>query len=154
MKKTTLSLLAVATVFLLNSCSKDDDSNSSTPQTRMQLLTSHGWKINTFYIDSVDVTNFLFTPCELDNIYTYSTNYNYTIDEGPTKCDPNSSQIVETGTWAFGNNENMLIYEPGTAGEAACDILQLDANTFKCRETFFDSTTMADVVYLIHFVRN
>lgn len=153
MKKSGLLFLTIAAFALFVACSKDDD-NTPAPQTRLQLLTSHGWRINTFYIDSVDVTNFLFSPCELDNIYTYNTNYNYTIDEGPTKCDPTNSQIVETGTWAFGNNENMLIYEPGTPGEATCDILQLDANTFKCRETFFDSTTMADVVYLIHFVRN
>ncbi len=153
MEKQKLVIVAMAIAAIFSSCSKDDDTSSSSPTaTKLQLLTAHGWRLTTFLENGVDMTNAYFSACELDDIYTYYTDSSYSIDEGPTKCDPNSPQIIETGTWAFGNNQNMVILDPGP-NEADLDILQLDANNFKYQESYFDSSAMVNVTYRAYFVK-
>lgn len=153
MKKNLLLILTLAGAAVLNSCSKDDDNSSSTPTaTKLQLLTAHGWRLSTFLENGVDMTNAYFSACELDNIYTFYTDSLYSIDEGPTKCNPNDPQIIETGTWAFGNNQNMVILDPGP-NESNLDIVQLDANNFKYQESFFDSSAMQQVTYRVYLVK-
>jgi hypothetical protein len=118
------------------------------------LLTDHGWRLTTFLENGVNMTTAYFAPCELDDIFTFSTDYNYTIDEGPSKCDPANPQIIETGTWAFGNNQNMLILDPG-ANEADLNILQLDANTFIYEEVEYNNTLPSDSsVYRVTLVKS
>jgi len=155
MKTINPLLTSVFIALLFWGCGKDDGANNTTsPLTRTELLTGHGWRLNKFYENGIDVTSAYFSACEIDNIYTYNTDYTYLIDEGPSKCLPNDPQIVETGTWAFANNQNMLVYDPGLAGEASVNITQLDANNFKYEETNFDSTTMTTTTYNVHFVKS
>ncbi|MEY4595449.1 MAG: hypothetical protein RIQ47_1859 [Bacteroidota bacterium] len=155
MKRLRLLPIILATVVFFSACSKDDDNNNTTvPPTKFELLTSHGWRLTAFYEDGVDMTNQYFSACELDNIFNYNTDYSYSIDEGPTKCSPGDPQIIETGVWAFANNQTMLVYEPGTPGEAETTIIQLDATNFKYEDTDFDSTTMTSTTYRVHFVKS
>lgn len=155
MKKLHTSFLFLSLTLLFTGCSKDDSDDNNTPApTRLELLASHGWRLNAFYINGIDVTTTVFSLCELDNIFTYDSDYTYMIDEGPTKCNPGDPQIIETGNWSFANNQTMLIYEPGTPGEAEANIIQLDANNFKYEETEYDSTTMTSETYRAHFVKS
>lgn len=155
MKKTYPLFISAIATFLFLGCGKDDNANKTTnPISRMELITGHGWKLNKFYEDGIDVTNTYFSACEIDNIFTYKTDYTYVIDEGPSKCLPTDPQIIETGTWAFANNQNILVYEPGLAGETSVNITQLDANNFKYEETNFDSTTMTTTTFNVHFVKS
>jgi hypothetical protein len=155
MKNINSLLLTCCCIVVLSGCSKDDNNDNTTvAPTKFELLTSHGWRLTAFYEDGVDMTSQYFTACELDNIFNYNTDYSYTVDEGPTKCDPADPQIIETGVWAFANNQTMLVYEPGTPGEAESTIIQLDATNFKYEETEFDSTTMTSTTYRVHFVKS
>lgn len=154
MKRLITTVWLVVTLALFNSCSKEESSSNTPAPTRMELLTEHGWRLTNLYINNIDVTSAFFSPCELDNIFTYNTDYTYQIDEGPTKCISTDPQIIETGTWAFANNQNMIIYDPGSLGEAELNILQLDANIFRYEETEYDSTTMTTETYRAHFVKS
>lgn len=85
--------------------------------TKTASLTGKQWMLGTVTIDPgvtdqngqmiTDVT-FLLNACFLDNIYKWNTDYSYKIDEGATKCNANDPQILESGTWAWSNNETQL----------------------------------------------
>lgn len=153
--KKSLLVLTASAVLIFSGCSKDDDNSSSTPtQTNLQLLTAHGWRMTNFYVNGIDVTSTYYTACELDNILTFNTDYTYVEDEGATKCNASDPQIVDSGTWGFGNNQTILIYAPGTPSEADFNITQLNANNLKYQETYFDSTSMTNIVYQVSLIKN
>lgn len=150
-----LPLVTAFFLLLISACSKDDNSNSNaTPASNLTLLTSHGWRLNKFVENGVDITSAGFDPCELDNIFTYNADYSYVIDEGPSKCLPSNPQIIETGEWALANNQNILVFEPGTPSEYSYSIIKLTSTALDLQETFFDSTTMSNVVYQLYFVKS
>lgn len=134
MKKIITTLSIAATLF---ACKKDETTKNTTTKTKTQLLTQKSWNDSLIY-SRTDTTkpwailNPPLMPCQLDDITTFTTANTYTIDEGTVKCY--SNQIVETGTWAFTNNEANLqfVRNLGSAGTQTQDwkILQLDENIF------------------------
>lgn len=76
-----------------------------------------------------DIYPFIDT-CRKDNIIRYSTVNTYTIDEGLTKCYAVDPQIMDTGSWAFQNNETQLVLK----GNQVKDILILNNDTLKYYE--------------------
>jgi hypothetical protein len=147
-------LLPLLVLTLIFGCKKEDESENEPLRTKFDLLTSNGWRITNFLINGTDSTAALFSTCELDNIFNYNSNYTYSIDEGPTKCQVGNPQIIETGVWAFANNQNLLVLEPGSNSEATYTILELTNANLKLEESFYDSTIMSTVTYTIHFVKS
>ena len=124
MYKLTFKSILVLIVFssLMFSCKKKNDQKSKTT-----LLTQKPWvytkveeKINT----SAWVDDFpTWANCEKDDQIIFRTNNTYEQNEGATKCDPSDPQIIDSGAWAFTNNETKItIYDELT-------IDQLDENT-------------------------
>jgi hypothetical protein len=131
-----ISLLA------LTSCSKDSDdddgpsnspfgsignsggnNNNNNNGSRTQMLTGKTWSPVTVSINppadvngdgttESDLTP-LYQQCNLDDIYDFKTDQSYTGDEGPTKCDPNSPQVFEQGTWNWAANETQIVLTTG-----------------------------------------
>lgn len=117
MKKFTL-MLALASAFLVASCSKDDDNNNGgggTPAvTNTSKLCNKDWKIEAVRVGGFDVTTQFLQPCQLDNLTRFLTDGTVNNDEGPTKCDPADPQ-TSSGTWAFADNETKLVLDGDTA---------------------------------------
>jgi hypothetical protein len=152
LKKSLLTLAIVFSISLV-ACKKDDNSSATPSLTKTQLLTQHGWKQTAFTLNGIDFFSSV-QPCEKDNVITFYTNFNYLEDEGATKCSPSDPQTVSTGTWAFGNNENKLITEPGTADEQDANILQLDATTLKLSTSVYDSLSGNNTLIVLTYTKN
>jgi hypothetical protein len=110
------------------SCKKKNDQKS-----KMTLLTQKPWvyakdesKINTGVWED-DFPTWL--SCEKDDQIIFRTNNTYEFNEGATKCDPSDDQIIDSGAWAFTNNETKITLN----GEVTID--QLDENTLIISES-------------------
>jgi hypothetical protein len=104
--KSILSLCSI--VFILNACSKKDEPAAVTKTT----LISKSWLLTAATVTPAinGQTNLLAgsTTCDLDDLYVFVSNGNYTLEEGATKCNASDPQIYERGTWRFLNNETQL----------------------------------------------
>ncbi|MFM2135061.1 MAG: hypothetical protein RL021_461 [Bacteroidota bacterium] len=128
----SIALLAIAgTIFI--GCSKDD-TDSGTAASKTQLLTSHSWRLSASYFNGVELP---LDACELDDADSYSTNGIVTRTKGALLCD--TTDVTETSTWSFTNNEASIVFAAGTADEFTASILQLDANNLKYRIATTDS---------------
>ena len=130
MKKTIYLFAAAFFLFFIPACKKDKEKI----QSKTGLLTTGSWKITASVSDndgngSYETNEFaLFSACFIDNIFTFKTNGQLELDEGPTKCDVIDPQI-ETVAWNFTNNETSIVVESDTY-----DITELSTTTFKIKE--------------------
>lgn len=130
MKKITAYFLPlVISLALFNSCSKDDDSNNTTPQTKTQLLTAHSWKLTGSKLNGVDDFSTL-DACDLDDIATFLSNGTGNMDEGATKCDPADPQTSPI-TWSFQSNETILSIDYGGGLVVDATIVALTSDQMK-----------------------
>lgn len=119
-------------LFSLAACSKDDNSATTTPTPtppqpdKMKLISAKPWKYFAWTVspglkDSAGntFTNYLanLAPCMRDDIFVFEANTNLTIDQGPTKCDPNDDQ-TNIGLWFFVNNQTAVKMNNVTYGLA------------------------------------
>ncbi|MFM2208187.1 MAG: hypothetical protein RL213_2162 [Bacteroidota bacterium] len=145
MKKSLLIVAAVLTV--LFSCKKDETTSPS----KTELISAHPWRMNAILFNGIDI--FPSTDsCDWDNKYTFTTGGVYTEDAGPWKCDPADPQIVETSTWAFSNNENTITFAAGTPDQSDFNLVQLEAEVLKYKQTVSDSI-FGTFDYEVQFVR-
>jgi|GEM_PF-295598 hypothetical protein len=131
MRTLTLPLVAcLAAAVLFTGCSKDDDSpepgsSSGTlgggltggggsgggGQTTTQLLCDKNYKLTASvtqpaYQGITDIFPYL-QNCIKDDILRFNQNGTFTLDEGPSKCDPSWPQVY-SGNWTLGNNNTTL----------------------------------------------
>lgn len=117
MKKQLILLTSfVAIIFILiNACSKSN-SNSTTPDTKMQLLTQSSWKYDTAGLDNnndglIDApfpTGYGLSSCETDNILTLKSDGTGTVDEGATKCNATDPQTTSF-TWSLDSAQTAIV---------------------------------------------
>ena len=107
MKKTILfSFLAI---LLCVACSKKDKA-----QSRTDIITNGSWSLSAVVSDndangSYETNDFAgFSLCYTDNFYTFRSNAQLELNEGPTKCAPGDPQ-TELATWSFTQNETHLM---------------------------------------------
>lgn len=93
------SVLLIVFLIALLSCKDDEPTLSKT-----DLLTSKSWKLE--FIRLLDIES---APkdCAKDNIYIFNLDKTSIEDEGPSKCDPDNSQIKK-GIWDLTQNETIL----------------------------------------------
>ena len=104
------SLLICTTIFTLLtiSCSKKDSDLS-----KKGLLTTGSWKLTAVMADNDSNGTYetdvfaTFSDCFKDNFYTYRSNGELELNEGPTKCDPIDPQ-TETASWQLTQSETHL----------------------------------------------
>lgn len=123
MKMHKLYLIVTLTLaFVATSCSKDDDSSSST---KNNLQTS--WikdKVETRTNDGAwqDIT----TSCNLDDVEEYESNSDWTLYPGTNLCN---SESVTTGSWSLRANNTKIIYTyDGISGEYESSIETITEN--------------------------
>jgi len=130
MKKIISLFAASLFLFVTPACKKDKDKT----QSKMELLTTGSWKVTASVSDddgngTYETNDFAsFPACFIDNIFTFKTNGQLELDEGPSKCDIMDPQ-TETVTWQFTNNEANLVVDGDTY-----DIAELSTTTFKIKE--------------------
>lgn len=132
-KLLAFSTIAVITTVICIGCKKD---NNAVAKSKTQLLTEKTWKlvkleqrINTADPWS-DITAANYMPCELDDIFTFTSAGVFTETEGATKCSPSDPDLVDSGNWSFQSNETILRFAGGGSTEDAT-IETLDASTLK-----------------------
>jgi hypothetical protein len=139
-----ISMLALVSLMLNSSCSKDDDDDSPpAPPTKSQLLVAVDWQVTALTVDpplviqgGAPITNLIpiIPACSLDDIFNYNADGTYSFEEGLTKCDPNDPQVYESGTWQWNSDQTRLVQNNG--GETT-DVLvtSLTATEMKWEET-------------------
>ena len=139
-KKIAFFLLIGGLAFV--SC--DKDSNTNTARTKTELLTAGNWIYTAcvvspgydYYGNGNPVTDIfaIMEPCEKDDYEPFKTNGIWEYNEGPTKCDATSPQIVYSEPWRFTADETKVI-----VGTVECTILELTETTLKLRYSFVDA---------------
>ena len=130
MKKTIFFFTAAFFLFFTPACKKDKEKT----QSKTELLTTGSWKVTASVSDNdgngtYETNEFAsFPACFIDNIFTFKTNGQLELDEGPTKCDVMDPQ-TETVAWQFTNNEMNIMVDSDTY-----DITELNTTTFKIKE--------------------
>lgn len=129
----TLNLVSVliVSVLLLCGCGKDgDDSKSKTT-----LLTQSDW-VRTSLMITINTNppyddHQTLAACIKDNRWVFRSNGTYEYNEGPTKCNAGDPQIIQTGSWAFTDNETKL-----TIGSSTFTVDQLTETTMVLTYTY------------------
>jgi hypothetical protein len=98
-------LVFFSALLLLPACKKEDN------RTRPELLASAScWALTKREVYNAGTTQWVdnqLQNCEKDDCYTYTSDGNYTKNEGATKCITSGPQVV-SGTWALSTDEQML----------------------------------------------
>jgi hypothetical protein len=111
MKKTTIALLAFCTlsVMAMTSCKKD--SNTAVVKPRMELLTQKAWKYDLHGLDEnnngvIDQAENDMPDCQLDDVYTFSSNGTGLYASGDVQCAPDD--VNTNFTWSFSSDQTQL----------------------------------------------
>ncbi len=123
MNRFRLPLLMLA-LFAVAGCGKD-------PVITKTDLISKAWKYKTFTAAAGALTLDVLSqmqPCELDDIYRFTTNKTFTVEEGATKCNASDPQIKESGPWRFNTAETKLYL-----GTDSVDVIELTSTVLHLR---------------------
>ncbi|KAA5545645.1 lipocalin family protein [Adhaeribacter rhizoryzae] len=105
MRNFNSSLVIILLLLTLVGCQKDND-----PPSNSELIIGKDWLITNYLVTEDSRPSYdLFampniTVCTKDDIYKFSSNGNYIIDEGATRCFQNDPQIYQEGTWVISDN--------------------------------------------------
>ncbi|TGE26392.1 DUF5004 domain-containing protein [Hymenobacter metallicola] len=135
-----LPLLALFSVVSLVSVScKKDKENSPAPKTKTDMLSGKDWILTAQTVepgmtadDGSTVTDLFpyLEDCDTDDLMRYETSGSCALDEGASRCNPNSPQRY-SGTWSFDSNETVLKTNMQTLGNSSFNIIELNDNTLK-----------------------
>ncbi len=130
------ALLAIS--LLTTSCDSDDEGDAPAP-TRSEMLTARNWVITGLNVepaldvdgDNTQENNLMpyLQACTLDDFQDFNSDNSYTIEEGPSKCDPNDPQIVEAGEWLWNSDGTRLV-------------MNANSETFEAKVTSLSSAEM------------
>lgn len=115
-------LLAVIGLIGFTSCKKDDPVIPE--KTRKDYLTASDWKYKT-------INNGL-SDCDSDDILTFTTDGNFTINFGSNLCNTNETRLE--GTWSLFDEDSKVLKEYTAFGNTLRDTL----NIVKLNETTFE----------------
>jgi len=104
MKKTSLWLFSVLIMlcFFFGNCNKSDDPPPA--PTKTENITRSPWKFDHATASGFDISAQV-NACFKDNIATFTTAGNMTLDEATVICSPS---YAGSYSWSFQNNETML----------------------------------------------
>src|SRR6185436_20988054 len=97
-----LSIIAIAFLFI-TSCGKDDA--PPPPPTKTQMISTGTWKFEKATAGGFDISAQV-NACFKDNIATFTSAGNMTLDESANVCTPTS--YAGSYTWSFQSGETVL----------------------------------------------
>ncbi|MFN8345682.1 MAG: lipocalin family protein [Spirosomataceae bacterium] len=136
------SLSALLLYVLCLSCKE-----AVTPPTKTELLTGKSWQwvagsISPAYdIFGIGILvgedYFAKAPqCWRDDRWTFSAAYQFTHDEGASRCNIGDPQIYIQGVWKFESEESIIKITKDGGTEVVWTILELTSSSLKIAETF------------------
>lgn len=104
----------------LSGCEKEEA--GSTKQTNEELITNKNWVLTGHtskenYHPEEDQFA-LYEVCNTDDVYRFSNDGTFEVNEGATKCDSSDPQVVSQGTWSI-KQDGLLTTETGGTAESA-----------------------------------
>jgi hypothetical protein len=134
MNNKQILVAAAALLFTLGSCKKKT-TLSTISKTKTEYLTQSTWKLTSVMMSNNGSTPVeaisSYLPCQLDNIFKFSTNSAFTQTEGLTKCATTDPDTIYTGNWQFLTNETFLKITDNSGLDKSLKVITLDATTFK-----------------------
>lgn len=110
--------LASVLLTTFTGCSKDDEEDVSP---NVSLLTAGTWTGNAVYTNGDNITAEFEDQTQID-----ITKYTTTFKREGTYTDSYEGDVVANGTWAYENNERVIVFDKGTADEYSVVISKLD----------------------------
>ncbi|HTN46049.1 MAG TPA: lipocalin family protein [Flavipsychrobacter sp.] len=127
-------LILCAGIALFSACKKDEKDNKSASE----HLTAAKWMVESGSLrmqgPGVDTTENLFEgaeACDMDDVWSYTSDFKYTISEGATKCDPSNPDVSDQGVWTLINNNSKLVIVSTDGYADTADINVLNGSTFQ-----------------------
>jgi hypothetical protein len=144
-------IFIAVTLMVLVSCKKYDE-----PEPRPDLLIKYGaWRMNitsakiTGGANWNDITSTIPT-CTADNIFNFTNPNLYQQREGITKCVNTAPDVVESGTFAFSNNDQTLTVTLTNNTTRVYTIELLTQNTLTV--VYTDPTGIVSTDYRVNFI--
>lgn len=136
--------ISILSLFVI-SCDKTDNP----APTNTDYITKSPWKFDKAMSGGVDVSAFV-PACNKDNVMTFQSNGNGTLDEGATKCNSGDPQTTNFN-WNFTNNGTTLNVTGGIfAGQSGSfTVITLKDTQLVLEGTI--STTSGNVTGQIYF---
>ena len=150
---TRTSTIILVCSLLFGACKKNHDKDNTPAQkTKTELISTGSWKFSAATYNGINAAPFL-QACQKDNILTFTSTGNGTLDESTLKCnsvDPATSPF----TWNFASNETILHVSSVlfTGGNNDFTILEISETTLKGSQVIEISGNPATVV--VTFVHN
>lgn len=124
--KVKTSLFILLGIGIITTACKKDEEKKEEPPTKTEMLTGNNWVRTRIEIEPAidfdgngtqenNLTPY-FAPCDLDDFMNLKTDKTYIYEEGPSKCDPNDPQVIETGTWTLNSDNTRLVLTAGNGG--------------------------------------
>ncbi|NVO30888.1 lipocalin family protein [Hymenobacter lapidiphilus] len=150
-KYSLLAAVALLTVGSFASCSKDKD---PTPITKSEQLAARNWRITAFTVKQGNnpiVDEFARTaPCDKDDFYQFKADKTFVLDEGATRCSPNSPQTNVSGWDINADGTILLLLEmKGATSAELYEIKELTNDKLRIGQTFTEDgeSLIADITF-------
>ncbi|AKD04514.1 hypothetical protein POKO110462_06970 [Pontibacter korlensis] len=111
-------LMTVVCLFTFSACNDDDEDDVSP---NVSLLTGERWTGSAVFINGEDRTEEFEQEYEID-----ITQYTSQFERDGTYTDRYNGNVLVDGTWEYGNNERIIIFDKGTQDEYTVVISKLD----------------------------
>lgn len=143
-------LLIISLVAILFSCTKDNDTTDIFTS-KKDLLTTGTWILTNvtseppidWDYDGNEESNIydVMDNCDKDDLFIFNTNDTYRLEIGETACNGQSNPI-ESGGWAFNNDQTEINLSPTQIPDYKIVISQLTSSTFTYTQNIqLDSNT-------------
>lgn len=134
--KFLLNTLMISLV-LFASCTEEDPQTELSSEEMLAGLTSKNWALTAqvTFQDGKRVDGGGALDCETDNIFTFNSDGNYTMNEGVTKCDYDDPSQV-SGLWTFSDDYTKLFVYANNI-QTMYTVISLSADRLQVEETTY-----------------
>jgi hypothetical protein len=111
MKKLAYQILSTSFLLIVffSACKKDKDNDGE------EQLTQGTWKVIKYEEKAgsapYEETTSDYELCELDNIWKFTTDGNYEVTEGVSKCNISDPDVYQAGTWSLNSSNTVLTFD-------------------------------------------
>lgn len=145
-----LSLLSIATLLVVTSCKKEEDTKSLS-----DYLTAGNWKVTAMTINpGIDIEGIVITDfyslmmenCSKDDFMKFNSNGTLIEDEGSLKCDPEDPQ-TETSNWTLNEDTRILTITYSGGDSETITLVSINETTFVASTTMTEDFNSGPIEY-------
>ena len=133
--------IAALTLISIFACKKDEN------LTKTDLLCSQPWILSSsVFSPPYPIEGFgaiadyyaILAPCRKDDIWNFTNNGDYTIEDATNKCAPNDPTVLEFGSWIFNSDETVVTTNNGYYYNEY-NVIELTTQTLQVRTALIDT---------------